>query len=56
MSDLQCQKNQKIELTDNQLSPRDAKAEDFTIGTVARSDAERKEALRDSDAVRPTAS
>lgn len=51
MSDLQQQKNEKIELTPNQQSPRDARAEDFKIGSVSRTDEERKHALKDSDEV-----
>jgi hypothetical protein len=49
MSDLQRQKNEKIELKPNQRSPREAVATDFVIGSVARTDEERKHALKDSD-------
>jgi hypothetical protein len=52
MSDLQKQKNQKIEPTHNQLHPRDARGEDFEIGSVSRTDAEYAEAKKDSEAVR----
>jgi hypothetical protein len=54
MSDLQRQHGQPVSevLSPNHLSPRDARPDDFVIGSVSRTDAEYREALKDSEAVR----
>lgn len=51
MQSIKQQQDELVPQSTNQRAPRDAKADEFTVGSVLQTEAERKAAIRESDKI-----